>query len=236
MRRNLPKPSLRWLRGQGVLVSGGVFGHTLDLIAQGICRRAHVTPVVDGDSGQNLTYAWSLNTGPAAVQFTGATLASTQANFTAAGAYSLRLTVNDGVSTSSGLTTVNVGLPSGSGLYLSPSASGPNATGTPTTLQAKLVLYFNGYFTQAGGQVLITVTGANPQTATLVTDANGIVTFTYTGINPGTDMITATSGGTQYVSNTVPVTWIAAPPKFTSGPVTGRFFTADGKVRRCSPS
>ena len=32
--------------GQGVLVTGGVFGHTLDLIAQGICRAAHVAPVV----------------------------------------------------------------------------------------------------------------------------------------------------------------------------------------------
>src|SRR6185369_11105673 len=38
--------------GQGVLVSGGIFGHTLDLIAQGICRRAHVAPVVDAGIDQ----------------------------------------------------------------------------------------------------------------------------------------------------------------------------------------
>ena len=180
--------------------------------------------------GQVLTYAWSLNTGPGTVQFASATTASTQASFAAAGNYTPQLAVNDGVSTSYGITHVFVGVPSTSlgSLYISPSASGPNALNTSTTLQVKLELYFNGFFTQAGQQVQIAVTGANPQTATLATDVNGIVTFTYVGNNSGTDTVTATSNGTQYVSNPVAVTWIAAAPKFTSDAVTGRFFTADG--------
>ena len=97
---------------------------------------------------------------------------------------------------------------------------------TSVVVQVKFIGIDRGLYNINNATVNIQVTGANPTTATLVTDANGSGIFTYIGRNIGADTITASAN--TYVSNTVPVTWIAAPPKLTSSPVTGKFFTADG--------
>ena len=244
---------------QGVQPSGGTFAPILTLIAQALCRRPHVAPIVNAGAdqftslvcpssgpcgasatlsgsaasyallpGNSLTYVWSLQTGPAAVQFATATATTTQVSFTAAGTYTLQLTINDGISTSFGLTHVIVSPASDSGgsLYITPTASGPNAINHPVSLQVKFVGFFFGVFNFQNTAVQITVSGANPQTTTVTTDTNGSATFTYTGQNAGADTVVATSG--SFTSSAVPVTWITATPVLTSSPVTAQFFTADG--------
>ena len=157
---------------------------------------------------------------------------STNVTFTAAGTYELQLSANDGTATGTALAYVIVSpaADSGGSLALTPAASGPNQTNTSVALQIQYVGFFYGVYNCGNSPVQITVTGANPRTATVVTDANGAAIFSYTGLNAGTDMVTAASNACagSFVSNTVPVTWIAAPPMLTSTPVTGRFFTADG--------
>jgi hypothetical protein len=62
---------------------------------------------VDGDS---LTYAWSKVSGPGTTTFTAATSASTNATFSAAGSYVLRMTVSDGVASITRDVTVTANL------------------------------------------------------------------------------------------------------------------------------
>ena len=95
----------------------------------------------------------------------------------------------------------------------------------------KFVGFFYGVYSCGNDAVQIAVTGANPLNTTVVTDSNGNATFTYTGLNVGADQVTATAttcAFSTFTSNTVPVTWVSPPPKMTSSPVTGQFFTADG--------
>jgi len=184
--------------------------------------------------GKTLTYAWSLNTGPAAVAFANPSGTSTQVTFSAAGSYTLQLSANDGVSTSIGLThvIVNPAVTGSGSLYVTPTISGPNAVGTSITFQVKWVQFFFGFIFPCSNSVVhMHVTGVNPLNTDIVTDANGLTTFTYTGQNPGSDTVIGTSDAcafSSFNSNAVPVTWITTPPRLTSSSVTGRFFTADG--------
>jgi hypothetical protein len=180
--------------------------------------------------GASLSYGWSMVSGPASVQFGTATSASTSATFTAPGDYVLQLSVNDGVSTSAAQTDVVVNpAPFGNGytFLITPPVSGPNPVGTAITLQLQLI----GYFTN-GGPIQLTITGANPVVANLIADNNGFASYTYYGKNPGTDTVSGTATGwccsPSVASNTATINWITAPPKLTSSPVTGQFFTADG--------
>ena len=156
------------------------------------------------------------------MQFANATLPSTQVSFTATGDYALQLAVNDGISTSYGITHVYAGMVfgNGGGVYITPSLSGPNALHTPVTL------LFKTNFPQAGLQVQVTVAGPNTQTLTLPADATGLAIWSYIGNVAGTDTVTANWDGR--ISNVVPVSWVAVPALLTGGPVTGKFFTADG--------
>jgi hypothetical protein len=83
-----------------------------------------------------------------------------------------------------------------------------------------------------GNRGHVTITGANPVVANLIADNNGFASYTYYGKNLGTDTVSGTASGwccsPTFGSNTATITWIAAPPKLTSSPVTGQFFTADG--------
>jgi RHS repeat-associated protein len=236
--------------GLGVPVGNSPFGSVLSLVAQSLCRSPDTAPTVTvgndqfttlssgtasvtvagvvsnflfDDPGQALTYAWSLASGPtgAGVQFATPSAASTQATFTLAGTYTLQLTVSDGVVTTVAVTHVIVSpaVDTSNYLYINPTASGPNATNTTVLLQ--VVSQFCPRC-----QVPITITGANPSTATVTLGSNSVGRFVYTGQNPGTDTVVATNNG--LVSNAVTVTWIAVPSLITSSPVTGKFFTADG--------
>ena len=183
--------------------------------------------------GASLTYGWNLYDGPAPVTFSTPAATSTNVTFTVAGTYALQLTVNDGVATGSALAYVIVSPPSsgGASLYLNPAASGPNPINTSVTFAVKFVGFFYGVYSCGNDAVQIAVTGANPLNTTVVTDSNGNATFTYTGLNVGADQVTATAttcAFSTFTSNTVPVTWVSPPPKMTSSPVTGQFFTADG--------
>jgi hypothetical protein len=65
----------------------------------------------DSYPGNGLTYAWALFTGPGPVTFSpnnSAAAASSQASFTVAGSYTLRVTVSDGFSTTVGNVAVSV--------------------------------------------------------------------------------------------------------------------------------
>ena len=183
--------------------------------------------------GASLTYGWNLYDGPAPVTFSIPEATSTNVTFTVAGTYALQLTVNDGVATGSALAYVIVSPPSGGGasLYLNPAASGPNPINTSVTFALKFVGFFYGVYNCGNDAVQIAVSGANPLNTTVVTDSNGNATFTYSGLNVGTDQVTATASTcafSTFTSNTVPVTWVSPPPKMTSSPSTGQFFTADG--------
>ena len=183
--------------------------------------------------GASLTYGWNLYDGPAPVTFSTPAATSTNVTFTVAGTYAVQLTVNDGVATGSALAYVIVSPPSsgGASLYLNPAASGPNPINTSVTFAVKFVGFFYGVYSCGNDAVQIAVTGANPLNTTVVTDSNGNATFTYTGLNVGADQVTATAttcAFSTFTSNTVPVTWVSPPPKMTSSPVTGQFFTADG--------
>ncbi len=183
--------------------------------------------------GFALTYSWSLVSGPAPVQFSNPTSPSSTVTITAAGNYTLQFDVNDGISTGSAFMHVYASSHSnGNGeVYLTPSVSGPNAVNKPVSLQATWRHSDFGLII-AGGTIQVTVTGANPQTATIVTDGNGTAVFTYTGVNPGTDTIVPVGQSGNLNGNvtgdSATVTWVTQPMKLTSSPVTGQFFPADG--------
>src|SRR5205807_5670361 len=71
----------------------------------------------------------------------------------------------------------------------------------------------------------ITVTGANPQQLTAITDNTGVASFSYQGVNTGDDRAQATmfmaAMGDDAVSNELPVHWNFvnnAPPVVDAGP------------------
>ncbi len=241
--------------GQGITVSGGSFTYALNLIAQSVCRRPHVAPVVNAGPdqstymsgsaatatvtgtvidyslkpGYSLSYTWSLASGPAAAQFGNAHAISTPITFSRVGTYTLQFSVDDGVSTSSALTHVSVlNAPVGNGntVLITPTVNGPTAVQTPMTL----LVTVTGFFSD-GVPVHVQVSGANPQSADLNSGPTSRVNFTYWAVNPGTDAIVATATiccWVSPVSNTATVTWVTGSPVLFSSPVTGRFFTNDG--------
>jgi len=243
--------------GQGVSVSGGSFTYVLDLIAQAMCRKPHVAPVVEAgadqltyisgtaaaatvtgtvddyslEPGGSLSYSWSFASGPATPTFATATAASTQVTFPAVGTYTLQFAVFDGLLTSVAVTHVTVApAPVGNqdSIIITPPSNGPAAVRSPVTLQITLVGSLSGGSLPA---MNVQVSGANPQSATLNPGTTGVYTFTYFGANPGTDTIVANATVccfTAVTSNTALITWINAPPTLSSSPVTGQFFTNDG--------
>lgn len=74
-----------------------------------------------------------------------------------------------------------------------------NATGTGTAI--------------SGGNVNVTVTGANTTVGSCLTDANGKCSFAYTGVNPGTDVIIASAivGGVLVHSPPAQMVWTGSP-------------------------
>ena len=243
-------------------VTGGPMTQVINLLADAICRQAHIAPTVDAgldqyttlscpstcsaqatvtgsalsynlQPGFSLTYGWNLLTGPAPVTFATPTSPTTSATFTVAGVYTLQLNLNDGIATSSAVTRVYVNpanANSNGNMSLWPAVNGPMAVNTPVTLQMRWLNFAFGL--GANAQVQVTVTGANARTATVVTNNQGVATYTYSGSNPGTDTITVVGDpgnlSGPLTSNPATVTWITAPPKLTTSPVTGRFFAADG--------
>jgi YD repeat-containing protein len=207
------------------------------------CTGSTCTPISVGVQGAALTYtlvpgfaldySWSLLSGPAPVQFSSPNSTSSNVTINAPGNYTLQFSVSDGLSTGSAVMHIfSSSYANGNGqVYLTPAVNGPNAVNTPVTLQATWRHSDFGPVV-AGGTIIVTVTGANPQTATIVTDGNGNATFTYTGLNPGTDTILAVGQAGNLNGNVpadaVTVTWAGETPKLTSSPVTGQFFPADG--------
>ncbi|HME02535.1 MAG TPA: hypothetical protein VKG38_05830, partial [Solirubrobacteraceae bacterium] len=105
---------------------------------------------------------------------------------------------------------------SGSGVNLTPPA--PKAI-VGTTLDDTAVVTQED-LRAAGVSVTFTVTGANPQTAVVISDATGEATFSYRGAHPGTDHIVATfldETGATVVSNEVTTTWFSASTGGGSG-------------------
>jgi K319L-like, PKD domain len=183
-------------------------------------------------SGSVLKTAWSVVSGPSAVQFGDSSATNTTALFTAAGVYGLRLTADDSQyrSTADVTITVNpvVTVPPAGSIVISPASASPVFTGGTQQFQAAVK---DGGGTPVADAVLtITVSGANGSLASSTTDANGIATFSYGGTAPGVDTIVATTtlGSTPLTSNTAVVNWVAASPQVTFSPATGQFFPSDG--------
>jgi YD repeat-containing protein len=116
----------------------------------------------------------------------------------------------------------------GATLMLSPSAAGPNITGTTQTLKA--TLKSNAGVPIPDIAVQFTISGANAQTSGATTDSNGIATLTYQSTASGTDSIqaTATSGETTVTSNTASVSWVTPTQPVSTSTIWARVFPADG--------
>jgi hypothetical protein len=122
----------------------------------------------------------------------------------------------------------------GAQLALAPSSAGPDQLGSTQKLTAT--------FTDADGNPLagetisLSVSGANPQTLSAVTDSTGNATFAYSGSQAGVDFAKATFNGldgTSVTSNTAAVNWVASAPavmSVSSTPVQGNFYSADDTV------
>jgi len=173
-------------------------------------------------AGSPLVIAWTQRSGAGTATFTAPSSAITNVTFSAPGDYVLRLSANDGELAADDEVTVHVTLAQ---IALTPTAAGPNVTGTSQTMTAT----FTENGAPAGGQsVLFTITGLNARTATVMTNGSGVATFTYTGIANGSDTIVATSGaGTQLVtSNSARVDWVTPLQKVSTTAIRGRFFIA----------
>ena len=147
----------------------------------------------------------------------------------------MQLSINDGLVTAAGLTTVVVN-PAGPGngfFSLTPAVSGPNVVGSSVNLTARL---WGSQFGLPAGPlngypVVLTMTGPNGRVVNLVTDSNGDVSYSFTGTNAGVDTVVATAnGGTfgNFTANNATVTWTATTPGLMTSAVTGTFFPADG--------
>ncbi|HUZ02297.1 MAG TPA: Ig-like domain repeat protein, partial [Thermomicrobiaceae bacterium] len=103
-------------------------------------------------------------------------------------------------------------------LQLTPT-SDTKPVGASETLTASLINVINPLNTP----ITFTVTGANPQTATVAADASGTATFTYTGANAGTDTVVASAttaapaepAGASLTSNASTIIWTQAPTTLT---------------------
>ena len=244
--------------GAGTPLTETKVAHVISIIAASLCRREHLAPVVDPgfDITTNLgcptcaaltgsyisytvapgtpalSYTWTLVPGPGTVTFASQNAASTPVSFSAAGSYTLQLSVFDGLAT--GLRNDPRDRQSASHrqrLRLHLPHHAPRRRTSPhrfahhsrPSTQRNL---FNG------GPITLTISGANPATLNLTADGNGYVRYTYYGRDAGNDVISGTATGwccaPTFSSNILNVSWINEPVKLTSSPVTGRFYTADG--------
>jgi RHS repeat-associated protein len=178
--------------------------------------------VHDDGPASMTTGEWTVVSGPGIVTFLDASSPETTAFFSDPGTYVLRLTGSDGLFTATDDATITVDPePSLVGGHLQEALglAGPLSTGTSETFTATL--------TDAADQpisdypVQMTITGANPKTAVLITDEDGVVTFSYVGATIGTDSLTATAiAPTPLVSSTATVEWVlpaGAQPVLTQG-------------------
>ncbi|MET0623972.1 MAG: DUF6531 domain-containing protein, partial [Pyrinomonadaceae bacterium] len=178
-----------------------------------------------------LTYAWGVVIGPGAVTFSDPALPVTTARFSAPGTYVLRLSASDSVLSGADEVTV-VANPAvvpleGATLALSPSAAGPNVTGTSQTLRAALKDVNN--VPLANQTIQFIVSGTNTTSGNSVTDASGVAAFTYTGATTGGDTVRATvrSGLTLLESNEATVSWVTPVQVISTTTVNARFFTSN---------
>jgi RHS repeat-associated protein len=211
-----------------------------DLGAYGV-RLPHSLPLhgeVHDDGPTSLTTGeWTVVSGPGTVTFLDASSPETTALFSDPGTYVLRLTGSDGVLTATDDATITVDPePSlvGGHLVASLGLAGPLSIGTAETYTATL--------TDASNQPIVdypvqmTVTGANPKTAVLITDEDGVVEFSYTGTATGTDSLTATAiAPTPLISSMSTVDWVppaGAQPVLTQGWIGAPLHQAkvDGQV------
>ena len=155
--------------GAGTPLTETKVAHVISIIAASLCRREHLAPVVDPgfDITTNLgcptcaaltgsyisytvapgtpalSYTWTLVPGPGTVTFASQNAASTPVSFSAAGTYTLQLSVFDGLATGSAMTHVIVNPPvTGNGygytFLITPPAAGLLPTGSPITLGLQL--------------------------------------------------------------------------------------------------
>lgn len=96
--------------------------------------------------------------------------------------------------------------------------------GNTVTLTATLI----NVVSPGGTPVTFTVTGANPQIATVAADSGGVATLSYTGNNAGTDTVVATATTmlppANLTSNTATIVWEKIPTSLTyTGDTTADF-------------
>jgi RHS repeat-associated protein len=108
-------------------------------------------------------------------------------------------------------------------------ATTPSPYVTGTSQKFTVVLTNEAGTPIPGAAVTITVSGANSNIGSSVTDSNGGAAYSYSGVNSGADIIQAIANvsGAQVTSNAVAVSWIAPAHPISTGPVTGQFFASD---------
>jgi K319-like protein/IPT/TIG domain-containing protein/Big-like domain-containing protein len=163
-------PVTTWIKAESTnlapVVSAGA-NQTITLPINSVTLNGSATD--DGLPNGTLVITWSVVSGPGTVAFFNPNEASTQATFSAAGAYVLKLTANDTLLLNSATTTVTVNPPVDQPPVVS---AGPNQT---ITLPANIVT-LNGSATNGGLPLTTTwsvVSGAGP-----VLFANGTVPVT----------------------------------------------------------
>jgi RHS repeat-associated protein len=174
----------------------------------------------DGPPGDTrLASEWTLVSGPAPVTFTDPTALVTKALFAEPGTYVVQLAATDGFLTVADRATIVVDAdPSlvGANLVVALALPGPLTTGTTEAVTARLT---DGLGTAIRNfPVVLTVAGANPATATAITDSTGLAAFSYMGTKAGTDVLHATAFGStfQLDSSAVSLSWTEPA---TAGPV-----------------
>jgi RHS repeat-associated protein len=115
-------------------------------------------------------------------------------------------------------------------LVVTSTAPPPYVAGTTQTFAVSAKN--GGNVAVAGVPVKFTVTGANPYTASGVTDTNGIMQVTYTGSARGTDNLQAT--GPNATSVTVQAYWVQPVNPVSTTPVNAKFFAAPSWPFGCS--
>jgi RHS repeat-associated protein/uncharacterized repeat protein (TIGR01451 family) len=125
----------------------------------------------------------------------------------------------------SGLYTTNVTSSlAGAHLTITPTAAGPNPTGSTQSFTATLVDVNN--VPLGNRSIDFAVTGVNPQTGFATTDSNGVAHFSYSGSNDGTDTVqaSATQGSVTVSSDTATVGWITPITEISTTTVQGNFY------------
>nr|MBA3532967.1 Ig-like domain-containing protein [Ardenticatenales bacterium] len=116
----------------------------------------------------------------------------------------------------------------GATLDLLPLASGPNVISTTHTLTATLLTRRGEPL--VGFTVVFNMTGVHTTTTSGVTNAAGEATLTYMGSQEGTDTVQVQTADSSLALTATPaqVSWLVPAQTFTTSPVSGGFFVADG--------